>query len=90
MHDEGFDKNLVDAKHLFNKADEATRKLKNKDSGIDYRSDKEKLVVALTNAREELIQKADALRQEPDSVLVEEAKAIDQRVMEIEKAINVY
>lgn len=88
LHDEGFDKNLVDAKRLFDKADEAVDKLKDKNPGIDYRSDKEKLIKALSNARDELIQKADILKQDPDPVVIEESKVINQRIMEIERVIS--
>lgn len=86
-HDEGFDKNLVDAKLLYDKADAAVVQLKDKNPGIDYSVDKQKLLEALTNAREELSQKVEVLNQDPDPVVVEEAKVISKRIKEIEKVI---
>lgn len=88
MHDEGFDKNLVEAKLLFDKADEAVEKLADKNPGIDYTSDKKKLFEALSNAYEELVQKAEILQQDPDPEVAEEAKVIQQRIKEIEKVTN--
>lgn len=88
LHDEGFDKNLVDAKRLFDKADDAAEKLKDKESVIDYTNDKNKLMEALSNAHKELTQKVEILREDPDSVVVEETKVINLRIKEIEKVIN--
>ena len=87
-HDEGFDKNLVDAKLLFDKADAAVIQLKDKDTGIDYSIDKQNLLDSLAKARDELSQKVDALNQDPDPNVVEEVKVINERIKEIEKVIN--
>lgn len=88
MHDEGFDKNLVDAKRLYDKADDAVEKLTDKNPGIDYINDKKKLDEALSAAYEELSQKADILKQDPDPEVAEEAIIIEQRIKEIEKVTN--
>jgi len=88
LHDEGFDKNLVDAKLLYDKADSAIGKLKDKNIGIDFTAEKKKLMDALVNARDELTQKFKLLNQDPDPVVVEEAKVISERIKEIEKVIN--
>ena len=87
-HDEGFDKNLVDAKLLYDKADAAFIQLKDKSSGIDYSTSKQKLINALRNAREELSQKVEVLNRDLDPVVVEESKVISERIKEIEKVIN--
>lgn len=88
MHDEGYDKDLVDAKLLYDKADKATEELKNKDAGIDYADDKKALVEALVKAREELVQKVEILKDDPDPVVVEETKGISLRIEEIDKVID--
>lgn len=88
MHDEGYDKDLVDAKLLYDKADKATEELKNKDAGIDYADDKKVLVEALVKAREELVQKVEILKDDPDPVVVEETKGISIRIEEIDKVID--
>jgi len=88
QHDEGYDKNLVEAKLLYDKADSAQNQLKDKHFGIDYRADKQKLIDALVKAREELTQKVEVLNQDPDPVVIEEAKVIRERIKEIEKVIN--
>lgn len=88
MHDEGYDKNLVDAKRLFDKADAAAMKLSVKSSRIDYSSDKKKLIDALNNAREELVQKVEILKLDSDPIVVEETNVIAKRIEEIEKVIN--
>ena len=88
LHDEGYDKYLVEAKLLFDKADVATGQLKDKKDGIDYSADKKKLIEALEQTREELSQKFKILQEDPDPVVVEESKAIDKRIKEIEKVIN--
>lgn len=87
-HDEGFDKNLIDAKLLYDKADAAVIQLKDKSPNIDYGDDKQKLIDALINAREELVQKFEILNQDPDPFVVEEAKVISERIKKIEKVIN--
>lgn len=87
-HDEGFDKNLVEAKLLYDKADSAFIQLKDNSSGIDYHADKQRLINALKSAREELSQKVEVLNQDPDPVVVEEAKVISERINEIDKAID--
>lgn len=87
-HDEGFDKNLIDAKLLYDKADAALIQLKDNSPKIDYSADKQKLIDALINAREELSQKVEILNQDPDPIVVEESKVISERIKEIEKIIN--
>ena len=87
-HDEGFDKNLIDAKLLYDKADAALIQLKDNSPEIDYSADKQKLIDALINAREELSQKVEILNQDPDPIVVEESKVISERIKEIEKIIN--
>jgi len=87
-HDEGFDKNLVEAKLLYDKADTAVKQLKEKNIGIDYNADKQKLIEALNNALEELKQKVEILNHDPDPIVVEEAKVISERIKVIENAIS--
>ena len=87
-HDEGFDKNLVAAKLLYDKADTAVKQLKDKNIGINYNADKQKLIEALINAHEELMQKAEILNQDPDPIVVEEAKNISERIKVIENAVS--
>lgn len=90
LHDEGYDKALVEAKMMYDKADEASKQLKGKDVVIpDYSTDKEKLCKALLDAYEELSEKAAILRQDPDPFVVEEAKKITLRIEAIEKVINI-
>lgn len=88
MHDEGFDKNLVEAKILYDKADTALTQLKGVDLKIDYSDEKNKLIEALINAHDELTQKAEMLQHDPDPFVVEETKVIYQRIKEIEQVIN--
>lgn len=88
LHDEGYDKNLVDAKLLYDKADEATEKLGNKAIVKDYSDDKKKLLEALEKAHEELTQKVEILKGDRDPVVVEETKSINERIQEIEKVIG--
>lgn len=88
MHDEGYDKNLVDAKKLYDKADEIVEQLPDKNFGIDYSNDKKKLLEALSNAYEELTQKVELLQLDPDSTVIEETKFIEQRIIEIKKVLN--
>ena len=88
LHDEEFDKNLVEAKRLYDSADAASNQLKDKKSIMDYSKDKEKLIEALNAARNELVQKVEILQDDPDPVVVEECKIINQRIKEIEKAIG--
>ena len=87
-HDEGYDKDLINAKHLYDKADEAAGKLKGNESNIDYSRDKEKLIKALVAARDELIHKEEILKKDPDPIVVEETPLIRQRIINIEKVIN--
>lgn len=88
-HDEGFDKDLVDAKLLYDRADAAGAQLKDKSPDIkDYNADKKRLIDALTMAREELTQKVEVLRLDPDPVVVEETKVINDRIKGIEKVLN--
>lgn len=87
-HDEGFDKNLVEAKLLYDKADTAVKQLKEKNIGIDYNADKQKLIEALNNALEELKQKVEILNHDPDPIVIEEAKVISERIKVIENAIS--
>lgn len=88
LHDEGFDKNLVEAKLLFDKADSAVYQLKNKMSDIDYKKDKQRLINALIEAHDELNQKVELLKLDTDPVVAEEAKMINERIKNIEKVIK--
>lgn len=88
LHDEEYDKNLVDAKILFDKADKASEALKGEKSGFDYRLDKDKLIKALVSARDELTQKAEILQQDTDPNVVEEVEVIKKRIKLIENVIN--
>lgn len=87
-HDEGYDECLVEAKRLYDKADEAAGQLKDPHSTISYGDDKKKLMDALKNSKEELIQKGEVLNQDPDPIVVEEAQKIMKRVKEIENVMN--
>lgn len=88
QHDEEFDKNLVQAKLLYDKADKAASKLTNKNVFEDYSDKKTKLVDALVKAHEELSNKVEILKQDPDPVVVEETKRIQMRIDEIDKVLN--
>ena len=82
------DENLVAAKLMYDKADTAVKQLKDKNIGIDYTADKQKLIEALNNAHEELTQKVEILNQDPDPIVVEEAKIISERIKVIENAVS--
>ncbi|MDD6894541.1 MAG: serine/threonine-protein kinase [Prevotellaceae bacterium] len=88
MHDEGYDKYLVEAKRCYDKADEAVGKLETKDASFDYSQKKQKLVDALVSARDELSVKADVLQSDSDPIVVEESKLIRKRIEEIEKVLQ--
>ncbi len=87
-HDEGYDHCLINAKRLFDKADIAKAQLRGLTTVVDYSADKAKLGNALQQAYDELSQKADALREDPDSEVVKEVGNIDVRIREIESVMN--
>lgn len=87
-HDEGFDKSLVEAKRLYDKADVALRQLKDKKAVEDYTKAKSELVDSLQSACEGLKRKAELTSDDTDPFVVEESKKIYDRVKEIEKVIN--
>ena len=88
LHDEGFDKYLIESKLLYDKADKAVVQLTNKNQVIDYSEDKAKLIKALTTARNELVYKASLLQNDKDPIVVEGIKVIRLRINEIEKVIS--
>lgn len=88
LHDEGYDKDLVNAKTLYDKADNALGQLKDKNIGLDYSVDKEQLIDTLKKAREELNEKVELLQYDNDPDVVAETQNIRERIKVIDKILN--
>lgn len=89
MHDEGFDKQLVEAMALYNKADVAASQLKGASVSLpNYDVDKDSLKSSLLNTKAELEAKAEMLEQDPDPLMVAEGKLTRERINKIGNILN--
>lgn len=88
LHDEGFDRDLIKSKQMYEQADAASKQLTSTENLPDYKADKQKLDEALVSAHNELLEKAHRLSDDPDPVVAEEASTFFARVKEIEAAMK--
>lgn len=89
LHDEGFDKQLVDAMALYNKADAASSQLKGSSVSIpNYAQEKDSLKSALLNTKAELEEKAQMLEQDPDPLMIAEGKRTRERITQVDNILN--
>lgn len=89
LHDEGFDRQLINAMELYGKADAAAALLNGTSATLpDYASDKDSLKSALLNTKAELELKAQELEQDPDPVVAAEGKRTRARITNIDNALN--
>lgn len=89
-HDEGFDQQLVKAKECYNRANDAVAKIREKDPEYkaDFSSKEKQLDGVLTEAMNELNQKADILSGDMDPDVVNEAETIRQRAQRIQSVLK--
>ena len=89
MHDEEYDKDLIEAKKQYEKADGIARELSELDVTPErFSEEKQELDRELLNARDELRCKADLMQIDEDPEVRAEAKNITERIEELEKVIN--
>lgn len=89
LHEEGFDKDLINAMLLFGKADTAAEGLKEDKAAVpDYKAERDSLRSALVKAKAELEQKARELENDPDPLVSAEGKRTWERVADIKKALK--
>lgn len=88
LHDEGFDKSLVEAMELYNKADKAYSQL-GTGKVADYNAEKERLRSTLLNVKNEFEAKARELEQETDTLMLAEGKRTRERIKKIDIVLNV-
>lgn len=88
-HDEGYDKYLIDAKQQYLQASLALKELKAKNIKVkDISAQIAEVDSALSNAYEELSLKAEELGEDPDPIVVEEAKKVALRAEAVNNAKN--
>lgn len=88
-HDEGFDKQLVEAMEQYKKADAASSQLKGSSASIpNYANEKNSLKSALLNAKIELVEKAEMLEQDTDPLMIAEGKRTRERITKIDNILN--
>lgn len=88
-HDEGYDKQLLQAKQCYQKAKDARGLLKEKNiSTVDFSAKEKQLDAVLVQAMNELNEKADLLSSDPDPYVVEESKAIRKRAEDIKSVLG--
>lgn len=88
-HDEGYDQYLIDAKQQYLLAASTLKELKKKSIKVsDVNARIAGVDSALNNAYEELSLKAEELADDPDPIVVEEAKKIGLRAEAVKKAIS--
>lgn len=89
-HDEGFDEQLVKAKECYKRANDAAAKIQEKDPEYvtDYADKEKQLDGVLTEAMNELNEKADILSGDLDPEVVKEAETIRARAQRIQQALQ--
>lgn len=88
-HDEGFDRQLVEAKECYLRAKSASALLKARNiPTVDLSAKEKQLDGVLRQAMEELNEKANVLSADPDPFVVEEAGAIRKRAEEIKNLLK--
>lgn len=88
LHDEGYDAHLVAAKRLFDEADAMAVEAGDTTLCSGYAEEQKRLMDALVKARDELQQKVELLKDDPDPIVAEEVGKIRNRVKEIASVIK--
>lgn len=89
QHDEDYDKSLIEAMNLYNKANATIEILQEKDATTpDLQAEQQRLREALTNAQKELEAKLSMIAEDPDPLMVAEANRTRQRIANIKAALK--
>jgi len=89
LHEEGFDKQLIEAMELYYRADSASLQLKGANAALpNYATEKDSLKSALLNTKAEFEEKAQILEQDPDPLMISEGKRTRERIKNIDNTLN--
>lgn len=88
QHEEDYDKSLIEAMKLYNKAAASAKQLQQKKIKTpDFQKDQQQLRTALTAAQTELEQKLAIIAEDPDPLMVAESDRTRQRIADIKAVL---